>query len=181
MRSWQSLNGQQIPSSYGTKRFFFSYGSTALYGPGPPRFVEASRSHTSDTPQSVGLLWTRDQPDSETSTWQHSQETDIHALGGIRTCNPSKRAAADPRLRPRGHCDRPKRSLPCSKHLATKHCPKPDRSNLHLQFLVSLFWHSAVMRVDTDISRSHPASIFTGERMWFKLTVMLTIQCERGP
>jgi hypothetical protein len=30
-------------------RFFFSYGSTALYGPGPPRFVEASRSHTFET------------------------------------------------------------------------------------------------------------------------------------
>ena len=24
-------------------------------------------------------------------------------LGGIRTCNPTKRAAAEPRLRPRGH------------------------------------------------------------------------------
>jgi hypothetical protein len=33
------------------------------------------------TPQSVGLLWTKDQPDAETSTWRHkhSQETDIHA------------------------------------------------------------------------------------------------------
>ena len=29
--------------------------------------IEASRSH-SDTPQSVGLLWTSDQPDAETST-----------------------------------------------------------------------------------------------------------------
>jgi hypothetical protein len=48
--------------------FFFSYGSTALYGPGPPRFVEASRSHTLDTSQSVGLLWTSDQPVAETST-----------------------------------------------------------------------------------------------------------------
>ena len=37
---------------------------------------------------------------------QHSQETDIHAPGGIRTRNPSKRAAADPPLRPRGHWDR---------------------------------------------------------------------------
>jgi hypothetical protein len=26
----------------------------------------------SDTPHSVGLLWTSDQPDSETSTWQHT-------------------------------------------------------------------------------------------------------------
>jgi len=40
-------------------------------------------------------------------TTKHLQETDIHAPGGIRTCNPSKRATADPRLRPRGHCDWP--------------------------------------------------------------------------
>ena len=30
----------------------------------------------------------------------------IHAPGGIRTCNPSKRATAGPRLRPRGRWDR---------------------------------------------------------------------------
>ena len=36
-------------------------------------------------------------------TKQHSQGTEIHTPGGIRTRNPSKRAAADPRLRPRGH------------------------------------------------------------------------------
>ena len=37
---------------------------------------------------------------------QHSQQTDIHATGGIRTHNLSRRAAADLRLRPRGHWDR---------------------------------------------------------------------------
>jgi hypothetical protein len=37
---------------------------------------------------------------------QHSQETPIHAPGGIRTRHPSKPAAAEPRLRPRGHWDR---------------------------------------------------------------------------
>ena len=42
----------------------------------------------------------------ETSTWKHSQETDIHVASGIRTHNPSKRVAADPRLRLRGHWDR---------------------------------------------------------------------------
>ena len=36
--------------------------------------VEASRSH-SGTPQSIGLLWTSDQPDAETSTWQHTTLT----------------------------------------------------------------------------------------------------------
>jgi hypothetical protein len=62
-----------------------------------------------DTPHSVGLLWTRDQLVAETSlpdNTQHSQETNIHAPVGIRTHNPSKRAAADPRLIPHGHRDR---------------------------------------------------------------------------
>jgi len=36
---------------------------------------------------------------------QKSQETDIHAAGRIRTQNPSKQAAADPRLRPQDHRD----------------------------------------------------------------------------
>jgi len=36
---------------------------------------------------------------------QHSQQTDKHALGGIRTHNLSRRAAADLRLRPRGLWD----------------------------------------------------------------------------
>ena len=34
---------------------------------------------------------------------QHSQETDFHAPEGIQTLSFSQRAAADPRLRPRGH------------------------------------------------------------------------------
>jgi hypothetical protein len=34
---------------------------------------------------------------------QHSQQTDIHATGGIRTHNLSRRATADLCLRPRGH------------------------------------------------------------------------------
>ena len=49
---------------------------------------------------------------------QHSQETDIHAPGGIRTHDLSRRAAADLRLRPGGHWapDNIKRehyALPC--------------------------------------------------------------------
>jgi hypothetical protein len=37
---------------------------------------------------------------------RHSQQTNIHAPGGIRTHNLSRRAAADLRLRPRCHWDR---------------------------------------------------------------------------
>ena len=35
----------------------------------------------------------------------HNTQTDIHASGGIQTHSLSRRAAADPRLRPRGHWD----------------------------------------------------------------------------
>jgi hypothetical protein len=67
--------------------------------------IEASRSH-SDTPHSVGLQ-TSDQPDAKTSISQQTTLTgDIHTPRGIRTRNPSKRGAADPLLRPRGHGDR---------------------------------------------------------------------------
>ena len=41
-------------------------------------FIEASRLH-SDTPHLVGLLWTSDQPDADTSTSQHTKlTTDRH-------------------------------------------------------------------------------------------------------
>ena len=58
-----------------------------------------------DAPQSVGLLWTSDQsiqrplPDNT----QHSQQTNIHAPGGIRTHDLSRRAAENLRLRRHGH------------------------------------------------------------------------------
>ena len=52
---------------------FFNHGTTALEGQGL-LIVEGSWSH-SDTPHSVGLLWTSDQPDTETSTWQHTTLT----------------------------------------------------------------------------------------------------------
>jgi hypothetical protein len=99
-----------VGSSATTVYLIFFYGSTAPFRVLRPPHFEVSRSHFLDTPHSVGLLWTRDQLVAEIS--QHSQETDIHALGGIRTHNPSKRAAADPRLRPYGNWDRHTESLP---------------------------------------------------------------------
>jgi hypothetical protein len=37
---------------------------------------------------------------------QHTQQTNIHATGGIQNHDRSRRAAVDLRLRPRGHLDR---------------------------------------------------------------------------
>ena len=61
---------------------FCSHCSTALLGQGL-LIVEI-------IPHSVGLLWTSDRPDTETSAWQ---KTDIHASGGIRTLQ-SQQASA---------------------------------------------------------------------------------------
>jgi hypothetical protein len=62
---------------------FFYLAFTSLY--------EFELSHSwgfmitqEDTPQSVGLLWTSDQPVAETSTWQHPQhlqQTSMHPAG----------------------------------------------------------------------------------------------------
>jgi hypothetical protein len=70
--------------------------------------LEVSRSHTTthhsryDSSGRVIGSSQRPLPDST----QHSQQTNIHTPGGIRTHDLSRRAAADLRLRPRGHWDR---------------------------------------------------------------------------
>jgi hypothetical protein len=60
-----------------------------------------------DAPYSVGLPSTTDRPSQicQPDNTQHSQQRDIHVPGGIRTRNPRKRAAADPRLSARGRRD----------------------------------------------------------------------------
>jgi hypothetical protein len=62
----------------------------------------------SNTPHSVGLLWTNDKSDAENSTWQNTTLTRDRLLcpGGIQNRNLSKQPAADPLPRPRGHWDR---------------------------------------------------------------------------
>ena len=75
---------------------------------GQDLLVNAASWTDSDMPQSVGLLWTSNQSDTGTSTWQRTTLTGERRPrpSGIRTRNSSKRAAADPCLRPRGHWDR---------------------------------------------------------------------------
>jgi len=61
--------------------------------------IEASRSH-SDTPQSVGLLWTSDKPDAETCTSQHTTlSTDRHTFPR-RVSNPQSQQASGRRPTP---------------------------------------------------------------------------------
>jgi hypothetical protein len=102
------------------KNFFFCCccGAATQRGSWPPNSWGFYITHN-DAPQSVGLLWTSDQLVAETSTWQHkhSQRTNIHALSGIRTHDLSRRAAADLRLRPRGHWDRHINGVSSNRHI----------------------------------------------------------------
>jgi len=50
--------------------------------------------------------WSARRRDLYLTTHKHSQQRNIHAPGGIRTHDLSRGAAADLRLRPRGHWDR---------------------------------------------------------------------------
>jgi hypothetical protein len=68
----------------------------------PPRSRGFLITHN-DTQHSVGLLWTSDQLVPERPLPDNTQQTNIHALGGIRTNDRSRRADLDLRLRPRGH------------------------------------------------------------------------------
>jgi len=64
---------------YGVNRDHFAFFIIFSCGGQGLLIIEASRSH-SDTPHSVGLLWTSDQPHAETSTWQNTTiTTDRHS------------------------------------------------------------------------------------------------------
>jgi len=80
----------------GVTRFFT--GSTALVGL-DILTVAVSRS-CSETPQSVGLLWTSDRPVAGTSTWQHTALTKNRHPCPRRDSNPQSQQASGRRPTP---------------------------------------------------------------------------------
>jgi hypothetical protein len=72
-------------------------------------FLEVSRPH-SFRHTTLGMTpldeWSARRRDLYLTTHKHSQETNIHAPGGIRTRDPSNRWHEIPRLRPRDHWGR---------------------------------------------------------------------------
>ena len=79
---------------------------------------------------------------------QHSQQTNFHAPGGIRTHNPSRRAAEDLRLRPRGYWDRQLQSY-SSKIL----------KSLHLHSLTPLSYPTASVSHTIPLSAANRYSV----------------------
>jgi hypothetical protein len=90
--------------------YIFSHFWTALSCSRPPQYACYT---VTGTPHWLRLLWTSDQSDKATCTWQHTTlPTDSHQCPrGFRTRKPSKTLPADARLRPLGHCDCPSYSL----------------------------------------------------------------------
>ena len=133
------------------KSHIFSHGSTVQRG----LLYEVPGSR-SDTPHSVGLLWTSDRPVAETSTDNTQHSRHIHTPGGIRTRTPSKRAAADPRLRPRGHRDR---LTPDITDINTAKCPARTETNTRR----AVFWKgiSRSLLDGTSVSQKPAAFTFT--------------------
>ena len=87
--------------------------------------LEVSTSHTMthhSRQDSSGRVISSSQRPLPDNT-QHSQETNIHATGGIRTHDLNRLAAADLRLRPRGHWGR---------HLINICIAKETRDNIEM-------------------------------------------------
>ena len=73
--------------------------ATSQRGPRPPHSWGMYITHN-DTPLSVGLLWTRDQPVAETSTWQHTTFTRDRHPCPQRNSNPQSQQASSCRPSP---------------------------------------------------------------------------------
>jgi hypothetical protein len=95
---------------YGWANRIFSLGdSTRIHVIPFSQWV--SQSHALDTPHSAGPLWTSDQSDAETSTWQHRTITRDRHQCPERDLNPQSQQASGHKhtLRPRSHWERPNR------------------------------------------------------------------------
>ena len=113
------INNKFFPTGATTHCGFVFYSPLAGYS--LPAY-EVSWSHTTrhNRKESSGRVISPSQRPLPDNT-QHSQQTNIHALGGIRTHNLSRRAAVHLRLRPRGHWD-PQRDIWYTKTHTIAHC-----------------------------------------------------------
>jgi len=98
--------GTEVPSSGVGVKLFFSLRVFVCFWRDSPRWARASSFTTfldhTQRRTTVGRASLDEKPLPDNT--QHSQQTNVHAPGGIRTYNLSRRAAADLRLRPRCHC-----------------------------------------------------------------------------
>ena len=105
-RSYYLSSGTCFPGRW---RIFFSMTQQSLVGQGL-LITAASRSHSGTSLGRTPLdEWSARRRDCLTTHNIHKRQTSLPRR--IRTHNLSKRAAADPRLRPSGHWDRTKKLI----------------------------------------------------------------------
>ena len=94
-----------LPMEYWKGFFLWRCEPTRVMASSFLRFLDHTQRRTT-----VGRTpldeWSARHRDLHLTNTQHSQQTNIHAPGGIRTHALSRRAAEDLRLRPRGYWDR---------------------------------------------------------------------------
>jgi len=95
--------GENIHSARQVFVVLWPCGPTQAMGSSFTKFLDHTRRRTTFGRTPLDRLSSRRRILYNT---QHSQQTNIHAPGGIRTHNLSRRADEDLRLRPRGHWDR---------------------------------------------------------------------------
>ena len=100
------------PIKNSCRMVIFLYSATTQLGLGRLT-VQVSTSHLHTVGRSPLNEWPARHMSSYLHNTQQTQQTDIHALSGIRTHDPCTRAAADSCLWPHGHWDR----------LERKYCP----------------------------------------------------------
>jgi hypothetical protein len=109
-RSDLSKNSTESQMQHRAQRqvFLSPHGATAPRGPGPPHYrgFTTTPRHTTLGMTPLGTRSVRCREIHLTRHNTHTRQTSMPPRG-VRTRIPSKRAAAHPRLRPRGHWDRP--------------------------------------------------------------------------
>jgi hypothetical protein len=93
----------------------------------------------------------------------HNTQTNIHAPGGIRTQDLSRRAAEDLRLRPHGHCDRHLASL-VSLNIISSFVSAPSCPVFPLRFskrYIAGIFNDSWPRIDDSLWEMRPTNTYT--------------------
>ena len=104
--------------------------------------IVVSRSH-SDTPHSVGFLWISDQPDTETSTWQHTKHYE-EATTPPRGFEPTVPVSEQPKVH----------DLECTAtgigNTNTNNNNNNNNNVIYMMSSISRFWSSEILQKHAD-------------------------------
>jgi len=103
---WQIMSCWQFVRTWDFNNILISCGAATQREPWFPHF-EVCRLHKTKhhTWENFSEWWISPTQKPLPDHTKHSNQTEIHDPGRIRTHNPNKRAVDEPRLRPRGHWD----------------------------------------------------------------------------